>query len=279
MRAILTLTRLTLHEAVRRRVLLAAMICGAAYLLLFAIGLHFIVRQMPAKVLADLVRYRGTLIVLTLAGLYATNFLTIMTAVLLPVDTLSGEIASGVAQTVASKPIRRSEIVLGKWLGFVLLALGYLAVLAGGVLGIGRLIGHVTPPDVPIALVLMALEAVLFVSLSIAGGARFSTITNGVVAFGFFGVAFVGNWVEQIGAFAGNDTARDVGTVASLLWPSESLWQLAAWHMQPAVMRQLQLGGPFSPASVPTPAMVWWAAGYVVALVASAIAAFRKRGL
>jgi ABC-type transport system involved in multi-copper enzyme maturation permease subunit len=279
MRAIWILTRLTLHEAVRRRVLLAALICGAAYLLLFAIGLHFIVKQMPAKVLADLVRYRGMLIVLTLAGLYATNFLTIMTAVLLPVDTLSGEIASGVAQTVASKPIRRAEIVLGKWLGFVLLTLGYLAALVGGVLGIGRLIGHVTPPDVPIALFLMALEAVLFVSLSIAGGARFSTITNGVVAFGFFGVAFVGNWVEQIGAFAGNDTARDVGTIASLVWPSESLWQLAAWHMQPAVMRQLQLGGPFSPASVPTPAMVWWAAGYVVALVLSGVAAFRKRGL
>jgi len=279
MRAILTLTRLTLHEAVRRRVLMAAAICGGAYLLLFAIGLHFVVKQMPAKVLADVVRYRGMLIVLTLAGLYATNFLTIMTSVLLPVDTLSGEIASGVAQTVASKPIRRSEIVLGKWLGFVLLALGYLGALAGGVLGIGRLIGHVSPPDVPIALGLMALEAVLFVSLSIAGGARFSTITNGVVAFGFFGLAFVGNWVEQIGAYAGNDTARDVGTVASLIWPSESLWQLAAWHMQPAVMRQLQLGGPFSPASVPSPAMVWWAGGYAAALVLSAIAAFRKRGL
>jgi ABC-type transport system involved in multi-copper enzyme maturation permease subunit len=279
MRTILILARLTLHEAARRRVLTAALICGAAYLLLFAIGLHFMVKQMPAKLVADIVRYRGTLIVLTLAGLYATNFLTLMTAVMLPVDTLSGEIASGVAQTVASKPIRRSEIVLGKWLGFVLLALGYLALMAGGVLAIGRMIGHVTPPDVPIALALMALEAVLFVSLSIAGGARFSTITNGVVAFGFFGVAFIGNWVEQIGAFAGNDTARDVGTIASLLWPSESLWQLAAWHMQPLVMRQLQLGGPFSPASVPTPAVVWWAAGYVVVLLLSAIAAFRKRGL
>jgi hypothetical protein len=92
-------------------------------------------------------------------------------------------------------------------------------------------------------------------------------------------VAFIGNWVEQIGAFAGNDTARYVGTVASLVMPSESLWQLAAWHMQPAIMRQLQLGGPFSPASVPSPALVWWAVGYVAALVLSAIATFRKRGL
>ena len=279
MRAILTLTHLTLHEAVRRRILLASLICGAAFLLLFGIGLHFMVRQMAARMIADVVRHRGALILMTMAGLYATNFLTMMTAVLLPVDTLSGEIASGVAQTLASKPIRRSEIVLGKWLGFVLMTLGYLALLAGGVLVIGRVIGHVTPPDVAIALPLMALEAILFVSLSIAGGARFSTVTNGVVAFGFFGIAFIGNWVEQIGSFAGNDTARYVGTVASLIMPSESLWQLAAWHLQPAFMRQLNLGGPFALASVPTPAVVWWAGGYVVALVIVAVATFRRRGL
>jgi ABC-type transport system involved in multi-copper enzyme maturation permease subunit len=279
MRAILTITHLTLHESVRRRILLASLLCGAAFLLLFGIGLHFMVKSMPAKLIADVVRYRGSLILLTMAGLYAANFLTIMTAVLLPVDTLSGEIASGVMQTVASKPIRRAEIVLGKWFGFVGMTIGYLGLLAGGVLVIARVIGHVTPPDIGIALPLMALEATLFVSLAICGGVRFSTVTNGVVAFGFFGIAFIGNWVEQIGTFAGNDTARYVGTVASLIMPSESLWQLAAWHMQPAIMRQLNLGGPFALASVPTPAVVWWAGGYIVALVSVAIATFRRRGL
>ena len=279
MRAILTITHLTLHESVRRRILLASLLCGAAFLLLFGIGLHFMVKSMPAKLIADVVRYRGSLILLTMAGLYAANFLTIMTAVLLPVDTLSGEIASGVMQTVASKPIRRAEIVLGKWFGFVGMTIGYLGLLAGGVLVIARVIGHVTPPDIGIALPLMALEATLFVSLAICGGVRFSTVTNGVVAFGFFGIAFIGNWVEQIGTFAGNDTARYVGTVASLIMPSESLWQLAAWHMQPAIMRQLNLGGPFALASVPTPAVMWWAGGYIVALVSVAIATFRRRVL
>ena len=62
---------------------------------------------------------------LTLVGLYAANFLSVLIAVLLPVDTLSGEIASGVMQTVASKPIRRAEIVLGKWLGHAVIVMGY----------------------------------------------------------------------------------------------------------------------------------------------------------
>jgi len=43
----------------------------------------------------------------------------VITAVLLPVDTLSGEIASGVIQTLAAKPIRRGEIVLANGSGTV----------------------------------------------------------------------------------------------------------------------------------------------------------------
>jgi len=47
-------------------------------------------------------------------------------------------------QTLASKPIRRAEIVLGKWLGHLLVMSAYLALLAGGVLAIARLLGQFT---------------------------------------------------------------------------------------------------------------------------------------
>jgi predicted Na+-dependent transporter len=66
--------------------------------------------------------------------------------------------------------------------------------------------------------------------------------------------------------------------LASLIMPSEALWQLAAHHMQPSIMRDLALT-PFSPASVPSPAMVMWAGGYTVVMLLVAIAAFRKRPL
>jgi hypothetical protein len=124
----------------------------------------------------------------------------------------------------------------------------------------------------------MLLEGLLLMTLSIAGGTRLSTVTNGVAVFGLFGLAFIGGWVEQIGTLAGNDAARTIGTVASLVMPSESLWQLAAYHMQPGVMRELSLT-PFSPASVPTPAMVAWAGGYLLAALGGALLAFRRRPL
>jgi len=273
---LIVITYLTLHEALRRRVLLAALLGGAAFLILYAIGFHFIARDVAKN--ANLIERRVALNAITLAGLFAVNMLTVMSAVLLPVDALSGEIASGSIQTLAAKPIRRSEIVLGKWLAYVLVVVGYLAGMAGGVLLVARTIAHFQPPGTAAGLPLMVLEAVLLVSVSIAGGTRLSTVTNGMMAFGLYGLAFVGNWVEQIGTFVNNQAARNVGTVASLIMPSEAMWQRAAWLMQPAIMRDLH-ATPFSPASVASPAMIAWAGLYTLVTVVVAVRAFAKRGL
>lgn len=273
MRDLLTVLHLTLFEAMRRRILMAALICGAAFVILFGVGIHFIALDVGPRIERAMV-----LNFMTLAGLYAVNFLTVMSAVLLPLDTLSGEIESGVSQTLASKPIRRSSIVLGKWLAYLIVVLSYLALIAGGVVLASRVVAGFALPGFGRGLPLMMLEATLLVSLSIAGGTRLSTVTSGVMAFGFYGLAFIGSWVEQIGAMTSNDAARQVGVVASLIMPSESMWQLASSQMQPALMREMN-ATPFSPASVPSPAMVVWAVGYVVLLVAIAVRSYGRRAL
>jgi Cu-processing system permease protein len=272
----LTIARLTLHEALRRRILTAALIAGAAFLALYGLGLHLILQDEASSM--TLVERRLLLNMLTLAGLYAANLLAVMTAVLLPVDTLSGEIASGVIQTIAVRPIRRRDIVLGKWLGHWIVMAGYLALLAGGVLAITAALTGFTPPRIEKGLPLILLEVTVLLTLSIAGGARLSTVTNGMLAFGLYGLAFIGNWVEQIGTMANNDAARQVGTVASLLMPGEALWQLAAFHMQPTILRDLG-DTPFSPVSVPSDAMVVWAVGYILVALAVGVRSFGRRAL
>jgi hypothetical protein len=76
----------------------------------------------------------------------------------------------------------------------------------------------------------------------------------------------------------GNATARYLGISASLLVPSEALWQLAAHHMQPPIMRDINLT-PFSPGSVPSPAMVAWAVGYLLVVLAASVRLFESRDL
>ncbi len=124
----------------------------------------------------------------------------------------------------------------------------------------------------------MMLEATLLLTLSIAGGTRLSTLANGVFVFGLFGLAFIGGWIEQIGGLLSNVTAQNVGIIASLLVPSEALWRLAAYNMQPALMRDLGLT-PFSSSVVPSNAMVVWAVGYVLLFLFFGLWSFKTRDL
>jgi Cu-processing system permease protein len=276
-RAVLTIAHLTLAEARRRRILAAALLLGAAFVLLFAVGFHFIVRDMRSHG-ASPTQARIVVSFIVMAALYAANFLIVMTSVLVTIDTLAGEISSGVIEALCTKPVPRWAVALGKWLGCWAVLAMYAAVLCGGVLLVARLVGGYTPPNAARGLPLVLLEGTVLLTLALAGGTRLSTLANGVTVFGLYGLAFVGGWMEQIGTLASNATARYVGIAASLLVPSESLWQLASHHMQPPLVRDLGIT-PFSPLSVPSPAMVGWALGYVIVTLAAALRLFQTRDI
>src|SRR5262245_21670399 len=274
---ILTIAYLTLFEARRKRIVAAALLCGAAFLTVFAIGMLAVFNDLGRRQVTFIER-QTTIYILTVAGLYAVNFLTVLFAVLLPVDAISGEIDSGVMQTIASKPIRRSDVVLGKWLGHGLVVAIYLLILCAGVLLTGRLIaGHVQQNAISV-FGLMLLEMTILMTVSVAGGTRLSTVTNGIAALGFYGVAFIGGWVEQIGGLAGIPSARTVGVAVSLISPADTLWRLSAYLLQPPVLRDIG-AGPFTVASVPSPLMVWWAAGFGVVMLWVAVRSFATRQL
>jgi ABC-type transport system involved in multi-copper enzyme maturation permease subunit len=277
MQSILAMAHLTLYESRRRRIVTAAIVCAAAFLAVYAAGLFFVHREQIREG-RPFFQQQGTMQVLTIVGLFAANFLSVLFAVLLPVDTLSGEIDSGVIQTVASKPIRRADIVIGKWLGHAVIVMGYVLLLVLGVALTVRLISGPIALQPIQAIPLMFLEIVLLMTFTIAGGTRLSTVTNGVTALGFYGIAFVGGWIEQIGGFAGSQAAKTVGIVASLISPADSIWRLASYRIQPETLRNFG-AALFATSSIPTTLMVWWAAGFTVATLIFAVRSFSARQL
>jgi ABC-2 type transport system permease protein len=277
MTPILTMAHLTLQESRRRRIVTAAVICAAAFLGVYTAGVFFVHRE-QVRVSAPFLQQQAVMALLAIAGLYAANFLSILFAVLLPVDTLSGEIDSGVMQTVASKPVRRADIVIGKWLGHAVIVTGYVLVLSMGVMLVVRLISGPVAVRPLGALPLMVLEILLLMTVSIAGGTRLSTVTNGVTALGFYGIAFIGGWIEQVGGFAGSQAARTVGIVARLISPADALWRLGSYRLQPENLRNIG-AAIFATSSVPTTLMVWWAAAFTLATLIFAVRSFSTRQL
>ena len=274
---IITVAHLTVAEARRRRIVFAAGVCAGAFLALFTAALFFAYREMLNDPEKSFPERQVTLAMLAVVGFFAANFLSVVFALLLPIDTLSGEIDSGVMQTLVSKPVTRAEIVIGKWTGHLLIALTYLMINTLGLVLIVRALVGFMPLNVAPALPLMALEITLLLTVSIAGGARLNTITNGVAALAFYAIAFVGGFVEQIGTVAGIASARTIGIVVSLISPADALWRLAMFYMQPAIIRGLET--PLTTFSVPTFWTVWWAAGFTVVTLVYGVRTFNRRNL
>ena len=276
--ATFVITRLTFQEAARRKILLAAIVLGIAFLAIYGIAYHYMNLELLKPSGPRALERNEIRSFLLMAGLYVVNFLTVMMAVLTSVDTLSGEIASGTIHTLASKPIRRWEIVLGKWLGFSGMLTLYLILMAVGVVGLVYLISGYLPPNALRGLGLMWLNGVLLIGVSLAGGAMLSTLTNGVLVFGLYGIAFLGGWIEQIGAFLDNQMAINVGVISSLILPSEALWKRAAFEMESPMVRALGFS-PFSPLVVPSPLMIGYAVLYGLAALVLAVNLFKRRDL
>jgi len=284
MSAISIIARLTFREAIRRRIMLAGLVLGIAFVILFSVGIHFIFGQikadteanMPSQMAANIF-YAEATNTFMMMGLYAATFLSIAMAALLGADTLAGEITSGTIQTIATKPIRRADVVLGKWLGFAELLGLYVLLLAGGiVLSTFIQSGHV-PQNLLIGLGLIYTESVLIMTITLMLSAAFPALATGGIVFGLYGLGFIGGWVEQFGALLQNDTAIKVGIITSLIIPSESLWKRAAFEMQAPLMGSF--GSPFSTTSVPSPLMMGYAFIYLITILSIAVRIFETRDL
>jgi hypothetical protein len=125
---------------------------------------------------------------------------------------------------------------------------------------------------------LIWLECILLLSLTFRMGASFSTMTNGVVVLGLHGIAFIGGWIEQAAALTHSPRALNVGITASLIMPSEALWRRAAFEMQSPLANAMRIS-PFSTLSVPSLAMVFYAALYLAIALLVAIRRFSQRDL
>jgi ABC-type transport system involved in multi-copper enzyme maturation permease subunit len=267
----------TFLEAARRRILWTALLAAAAFLALFATGMHYQVKDLNRASIPPILRYQILTTILQV-GFYAIDLLAVVMTVLTSVDTISGEIASSTIHAVATKPLSRWQILLGKWLGFVAMIAAYMALVFGGVLAVGYGIASVQIPSPVQGALLIFLECLLVLTTTFLFGTWFSTLTNGVIVLGLHGIAFIGGWLEQIGSVTGSHRLVNVGIISSLLMPSESIWRRASYVMQTSVSRSLNFG-PFGTYSAPSAMMVVYAAVYLLVALALAIHRFQQRDL
>ncbi len=281
MKSIGVMLKLTLREAARRKVLWGLLILSVLFLLLYALGLSFIQAEIARFGVGASASRNGFDLktgysFLATFALYAANFLIVLLAVLIPMDTLAGEIGSGTIQSLAVKPLRRSQIVLGKWLGFVLLLGACTLLLVGGTVAITAAVTGYMLPNAVLGWGAMFLEALVFLSVSLLGGTRLSTLANGVLGFGLFIVAFIGGFIGAFGTLIGSNSAIKIGDLVSLVMPGEMVWRAALSEMAEGInpLRYMLLGQ-----GTPDATVLIYAVAYAAVVLLLAIVSFQRRDL
>lgn len=276
----LAIARVTVVEAINRRLVLWAGILSVAFLALFWLGFTLLYRSARAEGEGELeLRFAATL--LSIMGLYVVSFLTSFIAMLLSVGAVSSEADSGTLQAVLARPLRRSSWLLQRWAALAGLAAIYAALMGAALMLIGRTTAGYAPESAGRTLALLALQAVAVLTLGLFASTRLSTVPAGVVAFSLFGLAWLAGIIEFIGSVIANDGMVNAGIGISLLMPSDALWRAASFYAQAGgVLSQLESDGlPFAAGSPPRAAMLWWAVGWIAALLLLALRGFNRRDL
>jgi ABC-type transport system involved in multi-copper enzyme maturation permease subunit len=277
MTGIWTMAGVTFREASRRRILWTALIAGVLLLAIFAVALRLQVLEFQSRAMSPFVRYQvesGMLMV----GLYTCDLLAVVMTILTSIDTLAGEISSGTIQAIATKPIARWQIFAGKFIGFTGMVTAYVILTFCGTVAVSYAVTGVVPEHPVRGVALIVGECFLALSVTFLLGTRFGTLTNGVLALGLQGVAFMGGWLEQVSGFSQSAHIVTLGIVSSLIMPGESLWRRAAYEMQTPLAGSLSFS-PFANVSIPSGMALAYAGVYLLVVLFVGIRQFGRRDL
>jgi Cu-processing system permease protein len=266
LRTTLLMARVTFREAARRKILWIAALAGFAFLGFFWTALHFVLKNAAPQAKVSI---REAIGMMTMMVLYAGSMMTSLMAVLTSCDTLSGEIASGTIHAIATKPVQRWCLVLGKWLGFVGMLTLYVLLIEGGSIGLSWFESGYLAHHALAVLSLVWLQAVVLLGVTMVASTCFSSLTSGAVSLGLYGLAFVGGHLQAL---------VNLGILSSLIMPSDALWRRAAFKFQPPLIGSVG-ASPFGSNLVPSNAMVVYAALYAVLAILLAQVLFSRRDL
>ena len=268
---------ITVREAARKRILWTALLTGVGFLILFALALHEQQQDLTARAVTPFVRYQ-VLSAMLMVALYVVDLLAVVMSILTSVDTLAGEITSGTIQALATKPIARWELLVGKWLGFAVMITVFVALVFGGTICISYLMTGVAPQNALAGGSLVLLECLLALTVTLLFGTWFSTITSGVLTIALYGLAFMGGWLEQMSGFTDSARLAFVGVMTSLVMPSEALWRRAEFDMQSPLAGAMPFS-PFANVSIPSRVMIGYAGVYLFVALVLAMYRLQRRDL
>jgi len=255
---VIAVAKNTFREAVRNRAFVALTGFAVAFILFSLILSELTVVGQGPRVVVDF-------------GLYAISLFAAATAILMGTLMVYKELERKTIYTILSKPIRRHEFLLGKYLGMVGILVTELLILGLIWSAVLWMQGGALSGEHFKALLLIGFEASLVAAVAVMFSSQSTPALTGLFTLGVFVVGRVVYVLEEMlqgskGLFVDNPLARLFGQAVTALFPDLSVFN---------VTQQLLLEVTISWAYLGQAAL--YAVGYGVIVIGIGMLAFERR--
>jgi ABC-type transport system involved in multi-copper enzyme maturation permease subunit len=276
----ITIALLTMREAVRRRLVAALAATTVAMAALSAWGFDRLAHTSAITSGEVHVAVPQSLILF----LFMFSFVVALTASAMASPAIASEVESGVLMTIATRPVTRRSIVLGKWLGLAALLAVYTVAVCAVEIAVVRVVSDYTPPNAWAVTAYLFAEGLLLLTLSLLLSTRLSALAAGVIAIALFGGAWLAGVVESLGTAFDIGSLRTVGEISRILLPTDALWHGAIYYLEPsslfaANLDQARANSPFLAQTSPTWPYLLWVAIWLAATLVATVVSFETREL
>jgi ABC-type transport system involved in multi-copper enzyme maturation permease subunit len=286
MSAILTIARLTVAEAARRRILAVLLLLTVISVALTTWGVERLVTLAREEGTTDLEIAVGVSQILILVA-FMFSFVLVMTAAFLGAPSIAADLESGVAHAMLARPIRRADLLIGRWLGLAVVIAAYAA--ASGLLEVAavRMVSGYSPPQPMLAVGFLTAQAVVLLTFAMLLSTRLPAIAAGAICVVLFGLGWMAGVFAGIGRFFEAGPLVAAAEASRWLLPSDGLWRGTIYHLEPSLViagageafGDASDANPFFASGPPEPVFVVWSVVWVVAVLALAVLSLRRRDL
>ncbi len=276
------IARLTVREAMRRWIVAA---CAAIALCLVGLSAWGFDRLSHSRSITSGevgVAVPQSLILF----MFMFSFVVALSASAMASPAISADVESGILYSIVTRPLRRSEILLGKWTGLTTVLLAYSAIVSGLEMAVVDWVSGFLPPNPVAVWAYLFVEGTLLLTLALFLSTRLSAIATGVIGIALFGSAWLAGVVGALGSTFDISELRTVGQVSRYILPTDGLWHGAIYYLEPQSLITRAIAGspdargdPFFAQSPPSWGYLVWVGVWFVAVLAAGVLSFERREL
>jgi ABC-type transport system involved in multi-copper enzyme maturation permease subunit len=176
-----------------------------------------------------------------------------------------------VALALLARPLRRSDLLLGRWLGLALVVVGYTVLSGALAIATVSAISGFGPPHPILAIGFLSAQALALMTLTLALGSVMPAIGAGAIAVVAFGIGWMAGVMASVAAALDVQALAGAAEATRWLFPSDGLWRGVVYGLEPPAASLIALGrspeglatSPFFAFEPPPLAFVAWSVVWV----------------